>query len=400
LLAIALLLAMSAPPAYGQRGFGSEARPRAPQTVEELEARYVALAEGLRQPPERDYKVEMLPAEKTKLHRADPKLLENKFAAALNLVAPAVHSQEHVNAHNWLQLRLHRPLDDSYPDDLRGLIALDQTYLPFPGAHFQQIAATELSDHHQLLVKRCPPDELREKQLVEFLTSEACDRDVTRGSRHARFGVAAWIYTIYAPTAEVAEQRAEALLRLLDCGMCRPLQQYHLAKGREALAATKESEAELMRLGEEIKALEAELAKPSEISADILNELKAQKIMVAVELSGLSARVKACDEMLKGTRDLPVSTIQSVSDMKIKAEIERVGIKEKLDQINKFIEEGDSRVVTEGRIYQKKDKREAVEKQLRRDRSSTETHADLVELYAPLQLQDNQLKIVPIEWTN
>ena len=41
-----------------------------------------------------------------------------------------------------------------------------------------------------------------------------------------------------------------------------------------------------------LKQEQEKLAKPSEISTDILSQLKAQKVMVAVELAGLNARVK------------------------------------------------------------------------------------------------------------
>src|SRR2546422_8396245 len=42
--------------------------------------------------------------------------------------------------------------------------------------------------------------------------------------------------------------------------------------------------------GADLRAEEAKLEKPSEISTDILSQLKAQKVMVAVELAGLNAR--------------------------------------------------------------------------------------------------------------
>src|SRR5439155_14574231 len=127
-------------------------------------------------------------------------------------------------------------------------------------------------------------------------------------------------------------------------------QQYFLAEGRKRIENARTRYVEVARQGDVLRAEQEKLAKPSEISADILSQLKAQKVMVAVELAGLNARVKACDEMLKDAKRLEVSALQSISDMKVKAEIERVGIKEKLDQINTFINEGDTRQATHGRI--------------------------------------------------
>ena len=64
---------------------------------------------------------------------------------------------------------------------------------------------------------------------------------------------------------------------------------------------------EVAKQGVTLRAEEEKLSKPSEISADILSQLKAQKVMVAVELAGLNWRVKACDEMLKDPKRLEIS---------------------------------------------------------------------------------------------
>jgi 16S rRNA C1402 N4-methylase RsmH len=140
-----------------------------------------------------------------------------------------------------------------------------------------------------------------------------------------------WSYRIFAPTAEETEFRAAALLRLLDGGLSKPIKRHFVAEGTKALEAARKEFGEVAKQSAEIRTNEESLARPSEISADILSQLKAQKVMVAIELSGLNARVKACDDMLKDPKRLEVSTFQSISDMKVKAEIERVGIKEKLD---------------------------------------------------------------------
>ena len=146
-----------------------------------------------------------------------------------------------------------------------------------------------------------------------------------------------------ASTAEEAEARAAAILRLYDCGAARPLQRYFLAEAQEYLTEARAACDQFAKLSDEIAAEEEKIAKPSEVSPDILSQLKAQRVMVAVELAGLNARVKACDSMLNEPKRLEVSTLQSISDMKVKAEIERIGTKEKLDQINSFIAEGDRR---------------------------------------------------------
>jgi hypothetical protein len=124
-------------------------------------------------------------------------------------------------------------------------------------------------------------------------------------------------------------------------------------------------------------------------------------VMMAVELSGLNARVRACDEMLKDPKKLEISTLQSVNDMKIKAEIERVGIKEKLDQIHAIINEGDSRQATLSQITQMTNQLKQLTSPLADSQlNRAKTLAKLYDLYAPLPLKDDKIVISPVEWTN
>ena len=95
-----------------------------------------------------------------------------------------------------------------------------------------------------------------------------------------------------------------------------------------------------------------------------------------------------------------ISALQSVSDMKVKAEIERIGIKEKLDQIHAFIAEGDSRVTTRQQITKMQNQLQSHRSEARQQEERAESHFRLVFLYAPLQLADNQITISPVEWTN
>src|SRR5262249_10523967 len=156
--------------------------------------------------------------------------------------------------------------------------------------------------------------------LIKYLTSPDCDRDVQ--TRSGRFNDP-WIYLVYGPTAEEAEARAKAILRLFDCGLCRPMQQRFLEEGKKNLAIARATSERCAKLANDVDDEQEKIAKPSEVNSEILNQLKAQRVMVAVELAGLNARVKACDSMLNEPKRLEVSTLQSVSDMKVKAEIER-----------------------------------------------------------------------------
>src|SRR5439155_20324416 len=161
-------------------------------------------------------------------------------------------------------------------------------------------------------------------------------------------------------------------------------QQYFLAEGRKRIENARTRYVEVARQGDVLRAEEEKLAKPSEISADILSQLKAQKVMVAVELAGLNARVKACDEMLKDPKKLEISALQSISDMKVKAEIERVGIKEKLDQINAYIGEGDTRRALSDHIKELRQAYDSAAGLAHAYEIEATSLARLFDLYAPL----------------
>jgi len=383
---------------------------------EDTEAKYQQMGEQQQQPiPKRDYKMETGELTKTKLFRADPKLLEKKFVATFSLITrdetePGFRMRGFQGSDiRETDLRLAMGTQrgtgfgnpaPGYPADLLPLIRWDNLHL-FQLRSFDNKERDPLSHHNKHLLEKCSAANKPPPPMVEFLTSMDCDRDVIRYSGNLdepnKYG---WVFRVYAATPEEAEQRSAAILQLLDGGLSWPMREFHLTEGRKSLDAARPIFEEVAKQTAVIQAEEDKLAKPSEISPDILSQLKAQKVMVAVELAGLHARVKACDEMLKDPKRLEISTLQSISDMKVKAEIERVGIKEKLDQINAFIGEGDGRQATQDRIAELKKARSPILTRARAAEYSANTCAALFELYAPLPLKDNQITISPVEWTN
>jgi len=249
------------------------------------------------------------------------------------------------------------------------------------------------------LVEQCPAEHRPDQRMLDFLTSNDCDRDVRCSAMFRGISQINLSFQAFAPTAEEAERRARAIVRLYDAGFCRPVQQSLLGEGQKILEHIRSQDAELYLRAAAIRAEDEKLAKPSEISGEILGQLKAQKVMTAVELAGLNARVKACDAILADPKKLEISTLQSVSDMKVKAEIERVGIKEKLDQINIFITEGDARTATGLRRSVLSSKAGGLQNLIRIDEKNATRYAELVALYAPFQIPDNQITVGPIEWT-
>jgi hypothetical protein len=361
----------------GRSGRSIDPRP----AFEEAETRIKKIDEAeLNRPPKRDYQIEVGAAQKTKLFRADPKLFENKFMATMTVAPP----------HGGGPIRGGDPRNHAdFPAEMRQLTQFSASGQIFSGP------GTAIENHKvfRLLAERCLPDQ-RPESALKFLTSAECDRDVK-----GRFGGSQLIYFIYAPTPEEAAARTAAVLRLIDCGASRPLQQYFLTEAQKHLTRARAACDEFAKLSDEIPAEEEKIAKPSEVSPDILSQLKAQRVMVAVELAGLNARVKACDSMLNEPKRLEVSTLQSISDMKVKAEIERIGTKEKLDQINSFIAEGDRREGIQQNIIGLNRRRDIAAQLASNATVAADTCAILVEYYAPRELDGNKIVVSPIEWT-
>jgi len=342
------------------------------EQYQQLEERYQQLAEQLKQEiPKRDLKVQVVEAQKTRLLRVDPKLLENKFVAQFEL-----------------------RLSETAAERRQGFAFPDRT-----AALAMQKLQDTIGVQLKSLVQQCPAEHRPNQRMIDFLTSDDCDRDVrysamSRGPNQFNLS-----FQVFAPTAEEAEQRARAIIQLYDAGFCRPLQQSLLGEGQKFLEQIRSQNAELGQLAAAIRAEDEKLAKPSEISEDILSQLKAQKVMVAIELAGLNARVKACDAMLVDPKKLEITALQSISDLKVKAEIERVGIKEKLDQINIFISEGDLRATSFSRRQELGNKRDELQRPIRLNQGGATRYAALVTLYGLFQIPENQITVGPIEWT-
>jgi hypothetical protein len=378
LTGIALMLLAGLSLAAGQdQPTGASPPSPEPATSQDLAARYEQMAVELKQGvPEREITIKAVPAVKTKLFRADPKLLENKFVATFELKRsiPLPRSSRgggFGSSPDWV-----RPLSESMN-------------------WFSQPLRAQLKS----LIEKSPEDARPPKRMIDFLTSDDCDRDV----RHSGMGRVMQLdlsFQVFAPTAEIAEERARAIIQLYDAGFSQPHQRAALQEGQQALEQARKHSEELPKLTAAISAEQAKLAKPTEISAEILAELKAQKVMQTVEMAGLNARVKACDAMLADPKRLSGSALESISDMKVKAEIERVGIKEKLDQINAFIAEGDQRNATGQREADLFRQRSGVVDQIEANQRVATSQAELFTHFRPLDLDKNLINIGPVEWVS
>jgi hypothetical protein len=350
---------------------GNQEAAESDSTPEALEQRLAQLALELKELPKLEITTEALPPSVAR--NRPPELRDSKFAATVHLESGRGMSFSSIN-----QLPVHARTQ--LTEVLRGLPKWNWS-------------GRNASEHFKNMVDQTPEKLLPEKSVIEFLTSASADREIQYQGQLTGSGAPMLHYTIFAPTAEEAERRARAIIQLCDAGYSRPIQRQLLEKGQAALAGARSKSADLPKIAAAIAAQDATLAKPSEITPDILSQLKAQKVMVAVELAGLNARVKACDAMLTEPRKLEISTLQSISDMKVKAEIERVGIKDKLEQINTFIQEGDQRAALQMQRQELAVKRDALQAEIRSQLIVARALAEFVGQYS---FDVKQLSVGPI----
>ena len=369
----------------------------------EFEFHTQRLATGL---PERDLKVKTLPLAKVKFTRPDPKLLENKFIATLVLRAGGV---DPADANAVQQFHQQLMIFQGFSNQGSALPVEHQPKgMSLMGVFYpesrEKMNPANLPVHFQWLVERSPPEALPAKELTSFLASPECTRDVVRFGRKNALGenfsnLSETVFNVYARTQDDAVARTKAIVRLYDAGFSRPSQEVLLGELRKSIERARGEFAKIPPVQEALAAEIEKAAKPSEITSDILKELKAQKVMVAVEVAGLSARVKACDAMLQDPVKLGVGALQSVSDMKVKAEVERVGIKEKLDAINAFIAEGNARDEARKKAGELARHRDTLVTQSQDAAMVANRYLQVLKLFEPFEIPDNQITVAPLEWT-
>src|SRR5688500_5982513 len=152
LSAFALLLLALLPIAAAQEGAPPNPAQADPALSPELVARYEQMAAELdKGVPKREITIKTVPPQQTKLFRADPKLLENRFVA---------------------EFALHRA------GSILQRISSSKVASMLLASQFVQRTNEPLRTQLKYLLDQCPADSRPDKRMIDFLTSEDCDRDV------------------------------------------------------------------------------------------------------------------------------------------------------------------------------------------------------------------------------
>jgi prefoldin subunit 5 len=150
---------------------------------------------------------------------------------------------------------------------------------------------------------------------------------------------------LLAPTDKQARQWAEKWLAIYDSGLCYPAQKDCINLKKKSVEMLAENSDRLKNAEEDYNNAKQEVDKYKEF-ADITPEsiitLTTQRRMLAVDLAGINARIKACQEMLtKG--NMPDARKDQIETARVAAEIELRGLDAKQTEIDRIIQGAQSR---------------------------------------------------------
>ncbi|MGA2797100.1 MAG: hypothetical protein ABSE63_05960 [Thermoguttaceae bacterium] len=205
---------------------------------------------------------------------------------------------------------------------------------------------------------------------------------------------------LLAPTDKQAKQCVEKWLSIYDDGLC-----YHAQK--ECLDIRKKFVQMLAENSDKLKKNEMDLSDAkqaveeykefADITPEAIVTLTTQRRMLAVDLAGINARIKACQEMLaKG--NMPDARKDQIETARVAAEIELRGLDAKRAEIDRIIQGAQSRQ----KFATKIDEFPGLIKRLKNSVDNTQKaiqELDEYQLgYQPLPIEDGKVTIRRIKW--
>lgn len=315
-----------------------------------------------------ELKIEVVdePAELT-LHLADPALLEQRYVATIRLESIRPLTPEL------------RPYFQMLPNELQ--IMLLRFELP-P----RSISIATMVDESIELI---PVKERPSQKIIDALTVGS--RRNVRWQLFRR-GVR---YEFLAANADRAVELARAFVAIKDRGVFRKLNQVIADRIEVEVKKQREGEIANEQATKRSRQLEAEVGKLPEIDKGSLADLKNHQRFVEVDISGVRARIDACNRLLQ--KKMREAQIEKLEDIKLTAEVELVGLNARNEAL--------SRIVGMGERY-RKSHLELASLNHQSERRSTnirlgqERMARLKELreHFALSVLDNKIVVQPIAW--
>ena len=351
--------------------------------------------EKLENPPPREIKFERLETElEKKLIHPDPKLLEQKYVATVRLERRKAWKNFVGDKLSFEQFGIERKT--------ALLPYLKDVELFGRGGGLAK--PEKLFKGFERLMQQIPEDRRdKVKETWEFFASARVDEGyvVVEVAFSGESPESRTFFTqlrVLASTPEIAEQRAVALLYLLDQGVSRPIEM-ELFKRREIIAAEwRTNQQSLSAADTKFSELNKQLSTYADYTGDMLTGLRLQNLQLEVDLARAKARLATCEALLK-REPLPPSIRESMAHEKLKTEIDIAGIEAGQAKSQDLI----TQVKAKSALLSQIDTVTRERTSLRRDeedRRSLLVYLDAeIGMYAPLPLVDGKVIVQPVKWT-
>ncbi len=358
--------------------------------------------EKLDSPPTRETKFERLDTEfPVKLSRPDPKLLEQKYVAIVRLSHPEP-SPDVYSTNGTGYLELWKSPSPGFESDRYSLLQKLGGKLLIAGLH--RLNEDSIHSGFERLLKEIPQDRLPADDKVAFFASKDVDHGflnviATNGTYPSNLEVPYTEIQILAASPELAEERVNVLLQLLDQGGSRAIR-IGVFKHRATLVTQwQEARKQLDATEAQLVQLQEKMATYTDFTSDMLTGLRLQQLQLDVQLAGASARLATCDKLLKQDSPLAAASRTKVEDMKLATEIEVAGIEASRQKSAEVI----GLVKTKNELIAQQEAATANHVKLRKKfahliRTLKEFDVAL-EQNAPMPLVEGKVLIQPIKWT-
>lgn len=347
------------------------------------------------QPP-REIKFEVSDEElELKLFRADPELFNQHFAVDVEISVP--------NSQDFSQLR--RPIE---PEPWSNLGWCQNYYLLKYGRTKSTTKRESLHDFFEKLAGSLENGSANPPSGMDFFLSDASrDGRVMFSVRPVSPPMGYFRFRILAPTEQLARERAEALVQILDRSIRLPLLKHLQDQVSSSAKAIAMFEEKLPSAVTKVKKLDEEVfaTKESAIDADELKRLTTERRLLDVDLAGIRARINAAEEIIRklddlSSRDVGRSRIEQLENIKVTAEIDLAGLAARRKVLDGMIQAGKDRealVAKRNEAHEGVDRMHAninlLQNKLQYSRNSLIVYSEKL-----FSLKDNKIVIHPIKW--
>jgi hypothetical protein len=143
----------------------------------------------------------------------------------------------------------------------------------------------------------------------------------------------------------------------------------------------------------------AQQMKPfEEYTADMLSGLRVQQLQLEIDLTGVKARIAACDKLMNQP-NIKIERREQIENAKIAAEIELSGFEARRAKSEEFIGKIKTKIDFTAHLDAAQAKWREARDALHHAENSLRTTDNVIRAFAPLPLVDNKVLIQPVEWT-